>query len=81
METSFGLSGFHGENKIDPVVGGFYFHHNSDGGDLPVLMVNIKLAPDMFDFTLWFSYNMVKIKEIFNRSIIEAIGNFIKVQE
>ena len=44
--TCFGLSGFHGENKKDPV-GVFYFHHNFDGEDLPVLMVKIKFTPDL----------------------------------
>ena len=36
-------------------VGGFHFHHNFDGDDLPVLMVKIKFAPGIVDFTLWFS--------------------------
>ena len=31
---------------MDPV-GVFYFHHNFDGEDLPVLMVKIKFTPDL----------------------------------
>ena len=36
---------------MDPV-GVFYFHHNFDGEDLPVLMVKIKFTPDLAWFHL-----------------------------